>query len=108
MRRFLLLWVAFFPMMAVFAALTPGLYQVDVSSTLNVRDAPGGSKIGSLSDGDLVQVIACENGWAQVSLAGGGTGYVSEQYLVSYSPPVTSSGTSHPSISFYKLKHYAD
>ena len=61
MRRFLLLWVAFFPMMAVFAALTPGLYQVDVSSTLNVRDAPGGSKIGSLSDGDLVQVIACEN-----------------------------------------------
>ena len=107
MKRFLLVWIALFSMVAVFAALTPGLYQVDVSTTLNVRSAPGGTQIGSLSKGDLVQVVACEDGWAQISLASGRAGYVSEQYLVPYSAPATSSGTSRSSISLYKLKHYA-
>lgn len=107
MKRILLTWITLFFVVTVFAALAPGLYEVNVSSTLNVRGAPAGDKIGSLSKGDVVQVVACEDGWAQVSLANGRTGYVSEQYLVPYSSPAASSGFSRSSISLRQLKHYA-
>ena len=56
MRRFLLILAVVLFAMTAFAAIAPGLYRVNVNSTLNVRNAPGGAKIGSLSNGDLVQV----------------------------------------------------
>lgn len=71
MRRFLLILAVVLFAMTAFAAIAPGLYRVNVNSTLNVRNAPGGAKIGSLSNGDLVQVTACEDDWAQVSLNDG-------------------------------------
>ena len=93
MRRFLLILAVVLFAMTAFAAIAPGLYRVNVNSTLNVRNAPGGAKIGSLSNGDLVQVTACEDDWAQVSLNDGRTGYVHEQYLEPFSTLAAPAGT---------------
>ena len=49
MRRFLLMLAVVLFAMTAFAAIAPGLYRVNVNSTLNVRNAPGGAKIGSLT-----------------------------------------------------------
>lgn len=46
MRRFLLMLAVVLFAMTAFAAIAPGLYRVNVNSTLNVRNAPGGAKIG--------------------------------------------------------------
>ncbi|MFK2763286.1 SH3 domain-containing protein [Bacteroides fragilis] len=92
--------------MTAFAAIAPGLYRVNVNSTLNVRNAPGGAKIGSLSNGDLVQVTACEDDWAQVSLNDGRTGYVHEQYLEPFSTLAAPAGTSYSTVGLSELRHY--
>ena len=98
MRRFLLILAVVLFAMTAFAAIAPGLYRVNVNSTLNVRNAPGGAKIGSLSNGDLVQVTACEDDWAQVSLNDGRTGYVHEQYLEPFSTLAAPAGTSYSTV----------
>lgn len=107
MKRFLSMLAAVFLTMTAFAAIAPGLYKVNVNSTLNVRNAPGGAKIGMLSNGTLIQVTACKDGWAQFSLDDGRTGYVSEQYLVPFSLPAASSGRSYSTASLSDLRHYA-
>lgn len=107
MKKNLLMLLVIFLAMTAFAAATPGLYKVNVSSTLNVRNAPDGEKIGSLSDGELVQVTAWDNGWAQISLGNGRTGYVSEQYLEPFAQLVSSGETSHSTLGLSGLRHYA-
>lgn len=107
MKKILLMLLVIFLAMTAFAAATPGLYKVNVSSTLNVRNAPDGEKIGSLSDGELVQVTAWDNGWAQISLGNGRTGYVSEQYLEPFAQLVSSGETSHSTLGLSRLRHYA-
>lgn len=47
MRRFLLILAVVLFAMTAFAAIAPGLYRVNVNSTLNVRNAPG---VGLKSD----------------------------------------------------------
>ncbi len=106
MRRFLLMLAVVLFAMTAFAAIAPGLYRVNVNSTLNVRNAPGGAKIGSLSNGDLVQVTACEDDWAQVSLNDGRTGYVHEQYLEPFSTLAAPAGTSYSTVGLSELRHY--
>ena len=106
MRRFLLILAVVLFAMTAFAAIAPGLYRVNVNSTLNVRNAPGGAKIGSLSNGDLVQVTACEDDWAQVSLNDGRTGYVHEQYLEPFSTLAAPAGTSYSTVGLSELRHY--
>ena len=103
MRRFLLILAVVLFAMTAFAAIAPGLYRVNVNSTLNVRNAPGGAKIGSLSNGDLVQVTACEDDWAQVSLNDGRTGYVHEQYLEPFSTLAAPAGTSYSTVGLSEL-----
>lgn len=105
MRRFLLMLAVVLFAMTAFAAIAPGLYRVNVNSTLNVRNAPGGAKIGSLSNGDLVQVTACEDDWAQVSLNDGRTGYVHEQYLEPFSTLAAPAGTSYSTVGLSELRH---
>ena len=43
MRRFLLILAVVLFALTAFAAIAPGLYRVNVNSTLNVRNAPGGA-----------------------------------------------------------------
>lgn len=62
------------------------LYQVNVSSSLNVRHTPdnSGTIIGKLDNGEIVKVISITNGWARIDY-NGKTGYVSYDYLDRYS-----------------------
>ncbi|MGN0775230.1 MAG: SH3 domain-containing protein [Candidatus Ventricola sp.] len=59
-----------------------GLYvgRVETKGTLNVRAAPGGAIIGSLSPGDEVQVLRDEGEWVEIAWAGG-TGYAAKRYI---------------------------
>ena len=107
MKRFVFLLAAILFAAAAFAAIDPGVYEVNVSSTLNVRNAPGGAKIGTLNNGELVQVTACEGDWAQVTLDDGRMGYVSGQYLQPFSAPLASSGASYSKAGLSGLRHYA-
>ena len=54
--------------------------RVEVSGTLNVRDAPGGSVIGSLARGQEVDVLSDEGEWVKIACAGG-TGYAAKRYI---------------------------
>lgn len=54
------------------------------SSNLNVRNAPNGKIIGSLSKGTQVVVIDESNGWSQIESPQ--SGWVSSQYLASSKP----------------------
>lgn len=54
--------------------------RVEVSGMLNVRDAPGGSIIGSLSPGETVDVLSDEGEWVQIAHSGG-TGYAAKRYI---------------------------
>lgn len=53
------------------------------ADTLNVRPTPSTDQpaIAQLHKGDVVPVLADADGWYQISLTGGGTGYVSATYL---------------------------
>ena len=57
-------------------------YKVSIKSALNVRASSNASAtvIGSLSDGEYIDVYSNENGWAQIRY-NGKTGYVSNKYI---------------------------
>lgn len=50
-------------------------------STLNVRDAPAGNKIGELSEGTSVERLAMAQAWWQIRTPGGFVGWVSSDFL---------------------------
>ncbi len=50
-------------------------------STLNVRDAPAGQKIGELPEGTLVERLAMSQAWWQVRMPRGHVGWVSSDFL---------------------------
>ena len=54
--------------------------RVETKGTLNVRAAPGGSIIGSLSPGDEVEVLRDEGEWVEIAFRGG-TGYAAKRYI---------------------------
>lgn len=61
-----------------------------VASSLNVRNEPGigGDRIGRLSEGAVVTVLAeFDNGWRFVSYGDGASGYVDGSYLGVYEDP---------------------
>lgn len=69
--------------------MTPYKMKV-VASSLNVRNEPGvgGTRIGRLSEGAVVTVLAeMENGWKFVSYGDSGSGYVDGSYLGAYVEP---------------------
>lgn len=68
--------------------LSPGSYEVTVSSSLALRKAPSTQaiQIGSAKNGDLVEVLSYADGWAEV-ICNGQKGYVSARYLKAYIPP---------------------
>jgi hypothetical protein len=51
-------------------------------STLNVRDAPAGNKIGALPEGTRVERLGISQNWWQIRTAQGHTGWVSSEFLV--------------------------
>ena len=53
----------------------------DPDSSLTVRDAPNGTRIGRLGHGAKVRVITERDGWAFVQYGDDGRGYVSADYL---------------------------
>lgn len=55
----------------------------DPASTLNVRNSPGtdGTKIGKLSNGAIVTVLAQDGDWLFVSYGDGASGYISGDYV---------------------------
>ena len=61
---------------------TQGLYvgRVETKGTLNVRAAPGGTIIGSLSPGEEVDVLRDEGEWVEIAY-GNGTGYAAKRYI---------------------------
>ena len=69
-------------------------FQVNVNSTLNVREKPDASAvvIGTLKDGDIVDCSEVEGfkGWMLITASDGKLGYVKSSYLKSYN-----SGVSH-------------
>lgn len=61
-----------------------------VASSLNVRNEPGigGTRIGRLSEGAVVTVMAeTESGWKYVTYGDGALGYVDGSYLGAYEEP---------------------
>lgn len=69
--------------------MTPYKMQV-VASSLNVRNEPGvgGMRIGRLSEGAVVNVLAeMENGWKHITYGDGALGYVDGSYLGAYEEP---------------------
>lgn len=61
--------------------IASGNYKVSVQSSLTVRNFPNtGGKIGSLYNGNSVEVLECTNGWAKIKY-GGSFGYVKADYL---------------------------
>lgn len=69
----------------VYGDTSEELYQVNVSTSLNVRNTPdnSGTIIGKLDNGQIVKVISITNGWARIDY-NGKTGYVSYRYLDRY------------------------
>ena len=69
--------------------LSPGSYEVAVNTSLTLRSAPTSkaSQIGSIKNGELVEVISYTDGWAEV-IYNGQNGYVSARYLKAYIPPI--------------------
>ena len=61
------------------AALYTGRVALE-SGVLNVRSEPGGSVIGSVSDGTEVNVLADFGEWVQIEYAGG-AGYAAKRYI---------------------------
>lgn len=50
-------------------------------STLNFRDAPGGTKVGALTENTLVERFALFGEWSQVRTPAGHVGWVASSYL---------------------------
>lgn len=67
--------------------LTPGSYEVTVNTSLVLREAPSSQalQVGSIMNGDLVEVLSCTDNWAEVTY-NGKKGYVSARYLKAYIP----------------------
>ncbi len=61
----------------------PGIYTVNVQTTLNVREGPGTTyqTVGTLDAGAVVTVLRVENGWGMISLADDSVGWVRMYYL---------------------------
>jgi uncharacterized protein YraI len=57
-----------------------------VTSDVNLRDAPGGSVIGSVRAGERVDVIECSGSWCRINRSGP-DGWISRQYLAGMSAP---------------------
>ena len=53
---------------------------VNAEAGLNIRDKPGGTKIGSLNKGTVIELLALEAGWWKIRTAGG-TGFVAARYV---------------------------
>lgn len=54
--------------------------RVETKGALNVRTAPGGSIIGSLSPGDEVEVLRDEGEWVEIAFQSR-TGYAAKRYV---------------------------
>ncbi len=74
---------------------TPGKTKVVTATSLNVRSGPStsSSKIGSLRQNEVVEVISESNGWSKIKF-NGKEGYVSSDYLKDYSGGSTGGGGS--------------
>jgi hypothetical protein len=59
------------------------IYEVNVNSYLNVREEPSktANSLGSLSNGDRIEIISINDKWAQVKLNDTQSGYVSSKYV---------------------------
>ena len=53
---------------------------VNAEAGLNIRDNPGGTKIGSLNKGTVIDLLALEAGWWKIRAAGR-TGFVAARYV---------------------------
>ena len=68
------------------AETAPPVYYVTATS-LYVRSAPDGEKIGSLFQGDVVDVLGIEGDWCRIAY-NGGEAYVHKDYVgVKTTPP---------------------
>lgn len=58
------------------------------ASTLNVRSQPSttASRIAGLKNGDTVTILSTANGWHQIRMANGTTGYVSADFIKDTTP----------------------
>jgi SH3-like domain-containing protein len=50
-------------------------------STLNVRNGPGGDRVGALPEGTLVEQLGISGGWWQVRTPQGHVGWVWHSFL---------------------------
>ena len=77
--------ITIFPSMA----LAQDIYEVSVSSTLNVRKLPNAEskKIGTLTNGTLVEVISINDKWANIVYANTNAYVVSKYLKLKYSIP---------------------
>lgn len=59
------------------------IYEVNVDSSLNVREGPSktANSLGTLSDGDKIEVISIDEEWTQIRLGATQSGYVSSKYV---------------------------
>jgi hypothetical protein len=59
------------------------IYEVNVNSYLNVREEPSktANSLGTLSNGDRIEIISIDDQWAQVKLNDVQSGYVSSKYV---------------------------
>lgn len=78
-RLFLVLILFFLTECIVYAAEK---YEVSVESSLNIRSAPNSksSVLGTLTDGDVIEVVAIKGGWAKFSYKGKDA-YINSSYI---------------------------
>ena len=78
-------------LLTIFASITlaQNIYEVSVSSTLNVRKLPNAEskKIGTLANGTLVEVISINDKWANIVYANTNAYVVSKYLKLKYSIP---------------------
>lgn len=87
-----------------------GIYEVSVNSSLNVRSGPGTgySKIGSLSNGKQVEVIAVSSGnWGKINY-NGKTGWICLQYAKYKEDSFNSNGSSGGTVSSWNTSSAGD
>ena len=87
-----------------------GVYEVSVNSSLNVRSGPGTgySKIGSLSNGKQVEVVAISSGnWGKINY-NGKTGWICLQYAKYKGVSSNSNGSSGGTVSSWNTSSAGD
>ena len=106
MKKVFLFILVFFSAFNLYAEIEPGMYKVNVSTTLNIRQSPNGPKIGSYNAGDVVQVISSTGDWAKV-VGSKKAGWVNANYLTFVGSNLSEQTNSFLSnISFRDLQHY--